>query len=47
LSDLVPVYIKKTPVCPAGGTYEIGSMETAPTCSLSADPHNHVLPGTK
>lgn len=27
-------YIKNKPVCPAGGTYELGNDTTGPTCSI-------------
>ncbi|MDP8298965.1 MAG: prepilin-type N-terminal cleavage/methylation domain-containing protein [Candidatus Tantalella remota] len=40
MSDLVTSYIKRTPVCPAGGTYTIGAVGTTPTCDVA----NHVLP---
>jgi hypothetical protein len=26
-------YIKATPACPAGGTYTVGNVATAPSCS--------------
>jgi prepilin-type N-terminal cleavage/methylation domain-containing protein len=32
-------YLKAEPNCPSGGTYTIGPLTTAPTCSVS----NHVL----
>lgn len=32
-------FIKVKPVCPAGGTYEIGDKDKDPTCTLSADGH--------
>lgn len=35
-------YITKAPACPAGGSYTIGAISTAPVCSLSAN--GHVLP---
>ncbi len=31
---LVPTYIKKIPVCPAGGTYTMQIVDTNPTCSV-------------
>ncbi|MCW5936358.1 MAG: prepilin-type N-terminal cleavage/methylation domain-containing protein [Fimbriimonadaceae bacterium] len=31
--DLVPKYLKKQPVCPTGGTYDIGDNATHCTCS--------------
>jgi len=34
-SDLVPTYIKTTPVCPAGGAYTIGALGVDGTCSVS------------
>ncbi len=33
------LYIARTPVCPGGGTYTIGAVDTAPACSLSASGH--------
>ncbi len=44
MANLVPDYIKKTPECPAGGTYTVGNMDTDPSCTLSASPNLHVLP---
>ena len=35
MGDLVPDYIKRTPSCPAGGTYTVGDMDTTPVCSES------------
>ena len=32
-------YIARTPVCPGGGSYTIGAVDTAPSCSLSANGH--------
>jgi prepilin-type N-terminal cleavage/methylation domain-containing protein len=32
--DLVPEYLQKTPVCPAGGKYDLGSISEKPTCSV-------------
>lgn len=37
-ADLRP-YVKKWPVCPAGGTYTIGSLNEPPTCSI---PDHHL-----
>lgn len=34
------LYIKTEPACPASGTYTIGSLANAPTCTVA----NHVLP---
>ncbi|MGB3081717.1 MAG: prepilin-type N-terminal cleavage/methylation domain-containing protein [Candidatus Omnitrophota bacterium] len=31
--DLVPEYLQKTPACPLGGKYDIGSISEKPTCS--------------
>ncbi|MGD2278756.1 MAG: prepilin-type N-terminal cleavage/methylation domain-containing protein [Candidatus Omnitrophota bacterium] len=31
--DLVTNYIKKTPVCPSGGTYTINAVDTYPECT--------------
>ena len=41
LADLVPDYIKGTPVCPAGGSYVLVDVQTVPTCSIGGD---HALP---
>jgi prepilin-type N-terminal cleavage/methylation domain-containing protein len=32
------------PTCPAGGTYTVGALGTAPSCSLSGATPPHVLP---
>jgi hypothetical protein len=32
-SDLVPGYLKVAPACPAHGTYTLGAIDHAPTCS--------------
>ncbi|MDP8298964.1 MAG: prepilin-type N-terminal cleavage/methylation domain-containing protein [Candidatus Tantalella remota] len=32
--DLVPEYIARQPVCPAGGTYTIAPVDAEPTCSI-------------
>ncbi|MDD5634619.1 MAG: prepilin-type N-terminal cleavage/methylation domain-containing protein [Candidatus Omnitrophica bacterium] len=36
MTDLVPLYIQRTPICPAGGTYTPGTIAPAgdPTCSV-------------
>lgn len=44
MTDLVDAYIKKTPTCPAGGTYTVGDMAAEPVCSKAATPDSHVLP---
>ena len=41
MGDLVPNYIKGTPVCPAGGTYTLLTVADDPTCSIGGD---HTLP---
>ena len=33
-NDLTPYLAGKFPVCPAGGTYTIGAVSNAPTCSV-------------
>lgn len=33
MSDLVPVYLKVTPVCPTHGEYTIGTCDERSTCS--------------
>ncbi|MFH1877570.1 MAG: prepilin-type N-terminal cleavage/methylation domain-containing protein [Candidatus Omnitrophota bacterium] len=37
--DLVPDYIRKIPVCPSGGSYTLGRVNTYPACSIQ----NHEL----
>jgi hypothetical protein len=37
--DLLP-YLRRWPVCPAGGTYTIGAIGEPPTCSVP----DHKLP---
>ena len=32
-SDLITDHIKKTPACPAGGTYTVNSVDAYPTCT--------------
>ncbi|MCE9559123.1 MAG: prepilin-type N-terminal cleavage/methylation domain-containing protein [Armatimonadetes bacterium] len=39
-ANIAPGYIKVMPTCPAGGTYAIGVVGTAPTCTVAL----HVLP---
>ena len=39
MDELVPDYIKKDPVCPAGGFYTVGTLEEIPTCTIE----EHVL----
>jgi hypothetical protein len=39
LDDLVPTYIKKTPVCKAQGTYTVGALDSDPTCSAPGGEH--------
>lgn len=40
MGDLVDDYIKTTPVCPAGGTYGLDTVEDTPTCTVTG----HELP---
>jgi general secretion pathway protein G len=40
MGDLVPTYIKATPVCRAGGAYTIGALGANPTCNITG----HALP---
>ena len=39
-TDLVSTYMKSQPTCPAGGTYTIDVVGTAPSCDVA----QHVLP---
>ncbi|MFQ5952556.1 MAG: competence type IV pilus major pilin ComGC [Candidatus Omnitrophota bacterium] len=41
--DLIDTYIKRTPGCPAGGTYTIGNMTTDPACTESTATYGHAL----
>ena len=34
LTDMAPDYIKKIPICPAGGTYSVGTLDNLSSCSL-------------
>jgi len=34
-AELVPDYLRETPVCPAGGTYTIGTVDANSSCSIS------------
>ena len=31
-------YVRSAPLCPANGTYDVGAVDTLPTCSIGA-PH--------
>lgn len=35
MANVVPDYVKKEPVCPAGGTYTVGNVGADPTCSVA------------
>lgn len=37
ISDLLP-YLKRVPVCPSGGTYNFGTINTTTSCSLPEHP---------
>lgn len=40
-------YMKVTPFCQSGGTYDVGSLETLPSCSVGGTPGEttaHVVP---
>jgi prepilin-type N-terminal cleavage/methylation domain-containing protein len=39
-------YLKREPICPAGGTYTVGAIGTDPSCSTSAPAWavQHVIP---
>ena len=41
MADLVPVYIKRNPICPANGNYTVGDTVTDPSCSVGG---SHALP---
>ena len=38
MAELVPAYMKSSPTCPSGGTYDVGNMSTRPTCSIGGTP---------
>jgi prepilin-type N-terminal cleavage/methylation domain-containing protein len=38
--ELIPDYLKKTPVCSKSGTYSVNRMDTWPTCTIEG----HELP---
>ena len=40
MGNLVPTYIKRTPVCPSGGTYVTGTIGAIPTCNSTTGDHN-------
>ncbi len=42
-SDLVSDYIKKTPSCPAGGTYTLGSVGSDTACTEISGTYPHRL----
>ena len=43
--DLVPLYMRTRPSCPAQGTYTLGPVNGLPTCSLGdAATKEHILP---
>jgi hypothetical protein len=44
VTDLVPTYLKNTPVCPVGGTYYYGRVEQDPRCTLAVTEPEHRLP---
>jgi len=35
MADLVPDYLRSTPVCPEGGSYTIGDLPTPPSCNVA------------
>ena len=37
LTDLVPDFIKFSPVCPSGGTYILGTVSEIPTCTIGTN----------
>lgn len=46
-SDLMPYYTRSRPLCPAGGTYTLGNLNTLPTCSVGGtrgEFNAHVMP---
>ena len=40
-TDLAPTYIKVMPLCPNGGTYTLGTVNTTPVCSTGG---THFIP---
>ena len=41
MSDMAPEYVKRIPVCPAGGTYQFAFPNLNPLCTVAG---THVLP---
>lgn len=37
---LVPTYIRGMPVCPGGGSYATGDINTLPSCTLASQGHS-------
>jgi len=44
MNDIVPAYLRRTPTCPAAGTYTVNVIGTNPACSVTGGPYPHVLP---
>lgn len=42
LEVLIPRYLPAPPVCPSGGTYALGNLQTGVVCSIAA--HVHAWP---
>lgn len=39
-TGLIPTYLKRTPTCPAGGSYTITSVDAEPSCSTHGTASN-------
>ena len=44
MADIVPSFIRRTPVCPSGGAYTAGVIGNNPTCTVNGGALPHVLP---
>lgn len=36
MAQLVPDFIRRTPICPGAGSYLVGALDETPTCSLGS-----------
>jgi len=42
-AELIPAHLKEQPMCPAGGSYTLGDMQTPAACSVES--HTAASPG--
>jgi MFS family permease len=43
MSELIPTYLRMSPVCPSGGAYTLGPVSRDPTCSYAGTNSEHQL----